>query len=295
MKGNYEQRSRHYFPRRGYTLVRVDGKAFHTWTKGLEKPYDTFFMTFMDRTAIELCKQMMGAKFAFVQSDEISILLTDFASEETEAWFDGCQNKIESVSASIATMVFNYQVTAIRTLIEREGDAYFPGVPFKQVPIIDASGKVHTVPKIASKEPNALFDSRAWWMADPVEVQNYFLWRQKDAERNSVTMLAGKYASHKKLHGKSVADRHDIIHEAGDNWNDHSVRFKRGAVIRKDDAGIWDMDAETPVFTRDPEYLEKLVPRIWGADEIEGTTVQEIMVKAAAKKREKKLAAKAGK
>jgi tRNA(His) guanylyltransferase len=84
-------------------------------------------------------------------------------------------------------------------------------------------------PKIASKEPNATFDSRAWTIPDPIEVENYFIWRQQDAIRNSVTMLASAYASHKELHGKSASDRHEVIHKAGDNWAKHPVVSNMGA------------------------------------------------------------------
>ena len=111
-------------------------------------------------------------------------------------------------------------------------------------------------------------------------MENYFIWRQKDAERNSVTLLAGAYASHKQLHAKSVTDRHEIIHKAGDNWAKHPVRFKHGGVVRRffktTDIEImhgiaahsqWKVDEETPVFTRDREYLRRMIPRHWEGDE----------------------------
>lgn len=228
-------RARRYLPRRTYTIVRCDGRAFHTWTRGLDKPYDAGFMGCMDAAALALCEDAAGAQFAFVQSDEISLLLTDFAKQDTQAWFDGCQNKIESVSASIVTMAFN----------------------------IAAMGKFLT---------NATFDARAFVIPDRVEVENYFIDRQKDAERNSVTMLAQAYASHKQLQGKSVADRHEIIHKAGDNWAKHPVSFKHGRVIRKIDGvdcnpvSSWVVDTTTPVFTRERVYLTSLIPVPWAED-----------------------------
>jgi tRNA(His) guanylyltransferase len=247
MKDSYENRARHFFPRRTYTLIRVDGKAFHTWTKGLEKPYDTDFMACMDTVAIRLCQHLSGAQLAFVQSDEVSVLLTDFACTDTQPWFDGNQSKIESVSASMATVAFNSEVI-------RRKQMY---------------GFLRQEKPIKEKQPDAMFDSRAWTINDPVEVSNYFVWRQKDAERNSVTMLAGHYASHKKLHGLGISKRHDVIHEAGDNWNNHSPSFKRGRVIRKiTKPGIamggtgWDVDEATPVFSKTPKFLKELIPSI---------------------------------
>jgi tRNA(His) guanylyltransferase len=245
MKTQYENRARHYFPRRAFTMVRVDGKAFHSWTRGLKKPYDVDLMECMDAVAIALCEQCAGARLAFVQSDEVTVLLTDFADEGTEAWFDGSQSKIESITASIATMAFNMAVM----------DAGCKDIAYPD-----------EFPPIAKKQPNAMFDSRAWCMADRVEVINNLIWRQKDAERNSVTMLASHYASHKELHGKNISDRHDAIHAAGDNWNNHPANFKRGRIIQRvvgeNGRSRWEVNNETPVFTKTPEFLDSLIPKL---------------------------------
>ena len=105
MKTQYEQRTRTWLPRRTYTIIRLDGKAFHTFTRGMERPYDERFMNAMDYTAMHLCLDIQGAVMAYVQSDEISILLTDFDKITTDAWFDGQVQKIVSVSASMASRV----------------------------------------------------------------------------------------------------------------------------------------------------------------------------------------------
>jgi tRNA(His) 5'-end guanylyltransferase len=157
---------------------------------------------------------------------------------------------------------------------------------------------------LSLKKPTAVFDARVFTIPDYIEVENYFIWRQKDAERNSVTLLAGNYASHKELHGKSVSDRHEIIHAAGDNWAKHPVRFKHGGIIHrfvtldlmKAEPGLldrlaasgkkmsaanaakllmtdpsarthWAVDEATPVFTQDRDYLRKMIPRHWEGDE----------------------------
>jgi tRNA(His) 5'-end guanylyltransferase len=178
MKGQYEDRYRFMLVRRTYTIIRVDGRAFHTWTRGMERPYSIPLMVAMDNVALALCAEVSGAQLAYVQSDEISILLTDFAKIDTHAWFDNNLQKLCSISASIATAAFNKQWT---------------------------------------DKKQAHFDSRVFQIPDPVEVENYFVARQKDATRNSVSMLAQHYCSAKELHGVSVEKMHDKIHEHGDN------------------------------------------------------------------------------
>lgn len=178
-------------PRRTYTLLRCDGRSFHTYLRGCQKPFDEQFMTDMDAVAEALCGEISGAAFAYTQSDEISILVTDFATIQTQPWFDGVVAKVLSISASLATAVLN----------ERR--------PGKQ----------------------ALFDSRVFTISDPVEVANYFLWRQRDAVRNSISMAAQAHFSHTRLHGVSSAAMQELLFtEAGVNWNDYPDGCKRGRI-----------------------------------------------------------------
>ena len=248
----YEETTRFTLPRRTYTILRVDGRAFHSWTRGLAKPYDSQMMDCMDAAAIALCEQIAGAQFAYVQSDEISLLAVDFNDTETQSWFDGNVQKWASVGASIATMAFNERVS------------YYNSA--RDTTILGSN-----------KRPTAVFDARVFIIPDLIEVENYFVWRQQDAERNSVMMLARAYASHKQLAGKNRAAQHEIIHKAGDNWAKHPVRFKHGGVIRRGlDVGKsafkatsnWKVDTQTPVFTRNGgrAYLRNLVPVIWNDD-----------------------------
>lgn len=186
----YEATTRHVLPRRTYAILRVDGRAFHSYLRGAAKPFDEGFMADMDAVAEALCGEITGAVFAYTQSDEISILVTDFASEQTEPWFGGVIAKQLSISAALATAVLN----------ERR-----PG--------------------------RALFDARVFTIADPVEVANYFLWRQRDAVRNSISMAAQAHFSHKRLHGVSSGGMQELLwSEAGVNWNDYPEGCKRGRV-----------------------------------------------------------------
>ena len=120
IKENYEGRTRYFLPRRTYTIIRLDGKAFHTFTRQFKKPYDLDLMEIMNCTAISLCSQIQGAKFAYVQSDEINILLTDFENLSTDAWFDGNIQKITSISSSIATASFNSHYLGWRMMQQKD-------------------------------------------------------------------------------------------------------------------------------------------------------------------------------
>lgn len=230
MKIFYENITRIFLPRRTYTIIRIDGKAFHTYTKGLDRPFDDKFVNDMDETACYLCKNIQGAKFAFVQSDEISILLTDFDSLTTSAWFDGNIQKMVSVSASLATAKFN------------------------------------------ELRPNkiALFDSRVFTISSRVEVENYFIWRQQDATRNSISSVAQSLYSHKELNNVNSNQKQEMIFQKGINWNDYPSRMKRGGFIgkisiEKDEPNpvpntpivfrtVW-VDIECPIFTEDRGFL----------------------------------------
>lgn len=224
MKSNFEDRTRFSLPRRTYTIIRVDGKAFHTLTKGMCKPFSVdfkqnVFAGFMDKTAKALCEHIQGAQFAFVQSDEISVLLTDFEKTTTDAWFDANIQKMASVAASIATAAFN-KARLIRVFEE------FPNT-FDIEPELDC----YTVAKMIDMVKVGEFDARVFTIPDPIEVENYFIWRQKDAVRNSVSMAAKSLYSTKELEGVSSQGKLDLIHDKGENWNDLPDGFKRGRLI----------------------------------------------------------------
>lgn len=99
----YEHATRTTLPPRLPVIIRVDGKAFHTWTRGLTKPFDAQFCVWMDLVAIALCEECQGAQLAYVQSDEISVLLHGYKTHTTQAWFDGQVQKVTSVAAACAS------------------------------------------------------------------------------------------------------------------------------------------------------------------------------------------------
>lgn len=229
MKRQYEDRTRVMLPRRTYTILRVDGKAFHTFTRGLQRPFDHGLAACMNHAARRLCEEVQGARLAYVQSDEISVLVTDFTTISTDAWFDGNLQKIVSVAASIATAAFN-----------------------------------HVFTDYDNEPTQALFDARAFTIPDPVEVENYFIWRQKDAVRNSIQSMAQSIFPHGRLQGLNCDQLQELIFsETGQNWNDLPVEEKRGRVVRKLGAeSAWLIDRKPPTFTT-PEgraFLGSVIP-----------------------------------
>lgn len=230
MKANYEDRTRFSLQRRTYTVIRIDGKAFHSYTKGLKRPFDEQLIADMDTTAAYLCKNMQGAKFAFIQSDEISILLTDFDDLTTQAWFDNNLQKMASISASLATAKFN----ELRP------------------------GKL------------AFFDSRVFQLPNKSEVENYFIWRQQDTVRNSISSVAQSLYSPKQLHGISTNQLQEMIFQKGINWNDYDSDLKRGRLVKKvtrelKDRGpvvirsYWE-NVKVPTFTQERSFISELIP-----------------------------------
>ena len=110
MKENYEDRYRIYLTRRTPVILRLDGKAFTTLTRGFDKPFDGGFIDCMRETAYLLVSEIQGAKIAYIQSDEISIFLTDYDTLTTEAWFDYNIQKMVSVASAIASQDFSERI-----------------------------------------------------------------------------------------------------------------------------------------------------------------------------------------
>jgi tRNA(His) guanylyltransferase len=238
---SYEDSYRTTLPIRLPVIMRIDGKAFHTYTKGCKRPLDENLVSVMNETAIYLCKNIQGAQIAYVQSDEISILLNNYKNIDTHSWFDNNLQKMVSVSASMAGAVF----TSMSPLI------------------------------FGGKMKLATFDSRAW-VIPKEDVNNYFLWRQQDATRNSVQMLARTLYSHKELLGKHNSDLQELCFQKGINWNDCPVSQKRGRCIVKtkttkqgknpktgqvfeSERTEWAVDNKIPIFSQDKSYITQYV------------------------------------
>jgi tRNA(His) 5'-end guanylyltransferase len=221
MKRDYEDALRVFLPRRAYTVVRIDGRAFHTFTGELDRPYCRALAGALDQAALHLCREAIGCAFAYGQSDEYSFLLSDAEAEDAPLWFDGNVQKIVSVSASLFTAAFL---------------------------------RCFESPRLAA------FDSRVMSIAQRREVARYFLWRQLDASANSLNMLASAHYSHAELLEKTTAEKHEMLHAKGVNWARQPSDFKRGRVVRRVAGGTWEVDLDIPIFNREPSYLEAMIP-----------------------------------
>lgn len=222
MKENYENRSKAFLTRRTPVVMRLDGKAFHSFCKGLDKPYDKGLGVDMQATMKFLCMNIQGAKLGYCQSDEISILITDYDQLDTQAWFDYNVQKMTSISASTATAKFN-QLRLLRSFVVQEiGDH-----PDK---LITSDEYLHQNDVYSQKL--AYFDSRVFNIPKE-EVCNYFIYRQQDAVRNSISMLAQSLYSHRELEGKNVSEMQEMSFQKGKNWNDVADYNKRGGICLK--------------------------------------------------------------
>ena len=197
MKTYYENISRQSLYRKIPVIMRLDGKAFHTFTKGSKKPFDHTIVSSMQDTAEFLIRNIQGAKVAYVQSDEISILITDYDAIETEAWYDYNVQKMTSVSASMAGVQFSV-IYATRQF------------PFKFTP--------------------AYFDSRVFNIPKE-DVINCFRWRYQDWKRNSIAMLAQSLYSQKELNGKNSGEQIVMCSEKGQEWGSLDSVYRNGTLF----------------------------------------------------------------
>lgn len=223
----YELASKNYLTRRIPAIIRLDGKAFHTFTRGLKKPFDENLSLCMGEAIKELMISIQGCKLAYSQSDEITLVLTDYDSIQTDPWFDYNVQKMVSVSASICSVYFN---KAVKDLLPEKSD---------RCPV---------------------FDSRAFSLPKE-EVCNNLIWRQQDATRNSIQSLGRAHFSQKQLHGLNCNQIQDkLMLEKGVNWNDMRTDFKRGFVFYRDpESSSIVQDRNIPIFTQDRLYVEHLV------------------------------------
>lgn len=236
MKKFYEEVPKHKLYRRTPVAIRIDGKAFHTFTKGFEKPFDTILMTAMQNTMKYLCENIQGCVLGYTQSDEITLILVDYQTLTTDAWFDYEIQKICSISASMATMAFNKFFYDSLPADSEYADIYYKAL-----------------------EKGAMFDARCFNIPKE-EVCNLIYWRQLDAIRNSIQMVGQAYFSHKELQGKSCKDIQDMLaFGCGIEWRYYPTPCKQGTCCIKTEKG-WMIDENIPIFKgEDRNYIDKLI------------------------------------
>lgn len=227
----YEHTYRTKLTKRLPVIIRIDGKAFHTYTRGMQKPFDEVLSNAMWETSKFLAENVMGCKLVYTQSDEISLLITNYDKLTTESWFDNNIQKMVSIASSLATAKFNSIMCV----------AY----PEKEL---------------------AFFDARAFVLPKE-EVNNYFLFRQQDAVKNSISMVAQANFKHSELQGLNGISMQDklllekeVVYNNIETWKKRGIcivkkEFKKAESLRRK----WIVDTEIPVFSEQPEYVTQHV------------------------------------
>lgn len=237
----YEYVTRHYLMCRTPVIIRIDGKAFHTFTRGMKKPFDHIFMESMQDTMKYLCENVQGCVLGYTQSDEISLLLVDYENLESCAWFDNNLSKIISITSGMASSYFNliFRYNVEDYCYNMKGSAEYRILLRKKARDL------------------TVFDSRAFNLQKE-EVNNYFVWRQQDAIKNAIQMIGRAYFTHKELENKNGKDIVDMLDNIKVNYHSYSTSEKRGTCCIKTEQG-WVIDKEIPIFKDNKDYIEKLV------------------------------------
>ena len=260
----YENVSKNTLMTKVPVAIRIDGKAFHTFTKGFNRPFDKLLIKSMQETMKYLCENIQGCVLGYTQSDEITLILTDYSKLETSAWFDYKVQKLCSISASMATMKFNqyFYEQAMNIFCDFENgniprfeEGYYTDKNIMELANVDDGVKL----KYFENCGKALFDSRCFNIPKE-EVVNLIYWRQQDAIRNSIQMVGCANFNHKELKYKSCNDIQNMLFtEKGINWNDIPTHLKRGSCCIKTKNG-WIVDNNIPIFKNEGrEYIEKLI------------------------------------
>ena len=249
MKENYEQIAQTKLMRRTPVAIRIDGKAFHTFTRGFRKPFDEILATTMQDTMRYLCENIQGCVLGYTQSDEITLILQDYATLETDAWFGYKVQKICSIAASMATLYFN-------KIFSQKVEDYLDAIFVLQDHDCMKEEKEYVLCLSRKVEKGALFDARCFNIPKE-EVTNLLYWRQLDAIRNSTQMIGQYYFSQKELRNKSCKQIIEMLRESKDvELFDYPTRNLMGVCCFKE-LDTWFLDYEIPRFNEDRDYIEK--------------------------------------
>lgn len=271
---NYKYTSDQSLMRRTQVIIHIDGMHFHTFTKGLDKPFDEILVRSMQDTAKYLCENIQGCALAYTQSDEINLLLIDYQGLDSQAWFDNRIQKLTSAAASLATLEFNRRFTErvriMRTMVLHENHPD------------NSNEKTHETVKYLKKfgatKKGATFAACAFNLPQD-EVTNFFYCRQQDAIRNSIQMVGQANFSHTELQHKSCEDIKQMLRDKSEAtggtikpWEDYPIFLQRGTCIIKNEEVLdqndpeickrfyWDVDENVPIFKGDGRnYINKLV------------------------------------
>ena len=265
MKEYYENIPKTKLMRRTPVAIRLDGKAFHTFTRGFQKPFDEILIKSMQETMKYLCENIQGCVLGYTQSDEITLILVDYKNLDTAAWFDYEVQKVCSIAASMATMKFN------KVFINNVNEWISNTYPSFHELSSEEDDKLYRT-YINAYKKGAMFDARCFNIPKE-EVANLLYWRQLDATRNSIQMVGQANFSHKELDGVSCKQiQNKLLTEKDINWNNYPTYMKRGSCCYKDisfsraingkyeykvTTEKWFLDLNPPIFKDNWEYINK--------------------------------------
>lgn len=261
----YEAVSKSTLVRRMPVIIRLDGRSFHTFTKGFKKPFDEVLVKTMQETMKYLCENIQGCVLGYTQSDEITLVLVDYKNLDSQSWFDNEVQKICSIAASMTTMAFN---KIFKHKIAKQSKRLY-------TEYLEEQDSTYIENLEMSMNKGAMFDARCFNIPKE-EVTNNIYWRQLDATRNSIQMVGQANFSHKELQDKSCNQIQDMLFtQKGINWNDIPTHLKRGSCcIRENyifensnpneetcvERSRWIIDKEIPIFKgENREYIDRLV------------------------------------
>lgn len=253
---DYENASVSYLTKKIPVIIRIDGKAFHTFTKGFKKPFDPILSSAMQETMKYLCENIHGCVLGYTQSDEITLVLCDYQKVTSDSWFDYKVQKICSVAASMATLAFN---KCFKEKVE---------IAWKNA--VDSLNYFDSSPYVNAYDA-AMFDARAFNVPKE-EVCNNLIWRQLDATRNSIQMVGQANFSHKELQYKNCKEIQEMLFtQNGINWSNMPTKFKRGSCCVKQPREFtnekgekftrmkWVIDNEVPIFSKNRDYIDNRI------------------------------------
>lgn len=232
MKEFYEFRAKTKLVRRMPCIIRLDGRSFHTFTKGFVKPFDKRMAEAMQETTLELCRNIQGCVFGYTQSDEITLILVDYDGIDKAAWYDYEVQKMCSVAASMATLYFN---RIFHNKVSEFVNEHYKVIIDPKTYGEELSKSVENIMRAYTEsiELGAQFDARCF-NVPPNDLLNAVLWRVKDATRNSINSLGQAHFKHKELQGKNTNQVQDMLFQKyGINWNNLSNKEKCGTFIIK--------------------------------------------------------------
>lgn len=232
--------------RRMPVIIRCDMECGKAFTSKLKKPWDDIFSNAMQNALIEMANKIQGCVLGYTASDEISLLLLDYQELNTDAWFGYNIDKLVSSAASMATIFFYKSFV-------RSASLYESGL--SEAEKVSDSNYLAVLDDKVQKSP--IFDARAFNIPKE-EVANYFLDRQRYTEKNSISMLARHYFSHKEIEGKNGFEMKAMLKkEHNVDWNDCPIIYKRGVFCKRN--YLFSIDYSSPIVSENRDYIDSLV------------------------------------